>query len=247
MIPDTPKSELPPANQLQKVVFGGSLYQKTINRFFYSFLFKFIPRKLKFKLIYHFNLWSSPESISGPGSELLQTLRVKEFLTRFIKEYQIKSILDIPCGDFNWMKTMDLNGVDYLGGDIVEKIIEANNKTFKKENIRFEVMDIIGGKLIAADLIIVRDLLIHFSVGNIHATIANVKRSRIKYILVSTYPDSKVNKSIRDGYNFNINLQIAPFNFGKPLFLIEEMKDDNLERKCVGLWKVEDLITVQPS
>jgi hypothetical protein len=139
------------------------------------------------------------------------------------------------------MKTIDLTDINYVGGDIVGKVIEDNNKRYRKENVRFELIDIIDGKLIESDLIIVRDLFIHFSIENVHAAIANIRHSKIKYILVTTWPDSKANRCIRDGYNFNINLQIEPFNFRKPLFLIEEMQDRNSERNCVGLWKVDDL------
>ena len=42
----------------------------------------------------------------GPGSnpESLQIKNLIVNLNKFIKDFQIKSILDMPCGDFVWMK-----------------------------------------------------------------------------------------------------------------------------------------------
>jgi len=211
------------------------------NRIFYSVIFKIVPGNWKFKLIYKFNLWASDESISGPGSEVYKTRAVVDFLTGFIKNRKIKTILDIPCGDFNWMQTVNLSGIQYLGGDVVEQLVRQNTKQFGTENISFEIMDIITGKLPDSDLMIVRDLFIHFSQENTQKAMKNIKNSKIKYLLVTTFPDSKQNKSIRDGYNYNINLQLHPFSFNEPIFLIQEQIINNNERKCLGLWKVADL------
>ncbi len=211
------------------------------NRIFYSVVFKIVPRNLKFKLIHKFNLWASDESISGPGSEISKTKAVVQFLINFIKEHNIKSILDIPCGDFNWMQTINLSGIKYVGGDVVEQLIKQNNKKFKSEHIQFNIIDIVNGKLPESDLIIVRDLFIHFHAENTKKAIRNIKNSNIKYILTTTFPDSKENKLIKDGYNYNINLQISPFNFTKPMHLVQEEIINGNERKCLGLWNVKDL------
>jgi hypothetical protein len=36
-------------------------------------------------------------------------------------------MLDAPCGDFNWMKEVDLSAVHYTGGDIVEPLVNSNH------------------------------------------------------------------------------------------------------------------------
>ena len=46
-------------------------------------------------------------------------------------KYQIKSILDIPCGDFYWMKGLDLKNINYVGADIVAPLIKKNIDQFK--------------------------------------------------------------------------------------------------------------------
>ena len=50
---------------------------------------------------------------------------------------------DIPCGDFNWMKYIDLKNVKYTGYDIVSDIIKNNNVSFSNETIKFNHLNII--------------------------------------------------------------------------------------------------------
>jgi len=54
------------------------------------------------------------ESISGGGSHLANTLETVELINQTIKEYQIKSILDLGCGDWNWFRKINLDGVNYI-------------------------------------------------------------------------------------------------------------------------------------
>ena len=72
-----------------------------------------------FTEIFDKNLWASPESVSGGGSEMQNTEAIRRELPYLIQKFGIKSILDIPCGDWNWMKSVDLCGASYIGADIV--------------------------------------------------------------------------------------------------------------------------------
>src|SRR5215204_2321496 len=56
-----------------------------------------------FNQIYHRNHWGSLESVSGPGSELATTAEVRQGLSTLLTDLSIKSMLDAPCGDFNWI------------------------------------------------------------------------------------------------------------------------------------------------
>jgi hypothetical protein len=55
----------------------------------------------KFKKIFANNEWGGSESRSGTGSSLDITKRLRMELPFLFLKYDIKSILDIPCGDFN--------------------------------------------------------------------------------------------------------------------------------------------------
>lgn len=56
------------------------------------------------------NKWCGKESLSGTGSDLSQTRIIAAEIPLLLKELNIHSMIDIPCGDFNWMKTVPLEG-----------------------------------------------------------------------------------------------------------------------------------------
>jgi hypothetical protein len=73
----------------------------------------------------------NPKSSSGEGSYLGYNTELSlKIITDTIQKYDIKSMVDIPCGDVNWM--MDSYLTDslpfYLGMDIVKDVIDVNQK-----------------------------------------------------------------------------------------------------------------------
>ena len=71
-----------------------------------------------FRKIYSTNEWGAKSSRSGPGSEIEMTTNIRRELPLLIEKYGIKSVVDIPCGDFNWMKEIVHLLPNYIGGDI---------------------------------------------------------------------------------------------------------------------------------
>ncbi len=138
-----------------------------------------------FTKIYNDNLWASSESKSGSGSELKNTNVLRKELSVLLKKYEIKSILDIPCGDFNWMKEVDFTNIEYTGGDIVDELIKSNKS--KYPNRMFFVMDLLNDVLPAVDLVFVRDCLGHLSNSNVLKELKKIKKSGIKYCLVTVF------------------------------------------------------------
>jgi hypothetical protein len=197
-----------------------SIFEWYVNRKYYKY--KKMTSAEVFSDIYKKNLWGSSESKSGTGSELVQTKEIIFQINKLIQSYQIKSILDIPCGDFNWMRYVDLEKVQYIGSDVVDEIIENNNKKYKSPNIEFKVLDLINDKLPKVDLIIVRDCFIHFSLENINTALINLKNSGSKFLLTTSFMDCNENYNIITGSYRKINLLKSPFNFSNPLLIINE-------------------------
>lgn len=214
-----------------------------IKRYFYlRFVYK--SPKSVFKEIYFNNLWGSSESVSGTGSTLAETKIVIHAMNELILKLNIKSILDIPCGDFHWMSKVDLACVRYIGADIVENLVENNNLNYKNFNISFVVKDLINDPLPQSDLIIVRDCLVHLSNKDIHKAIYNIKNSGSKFLLTTSFPSFSVNNNIITGEWRPLNLQLKPFSLPLPLMTIKERLNDESDiynSKSLMLWDISAL------
>jgi hypothetical protein len=139
-----------------------------------------------FEKIIKENSWSRDrtESPCGPGSSIKYTENLRLHLPLLVEKFNIKSILDAPCGDFNWMKlVVPALDVDYTGADIVSVLIENNNNLYKTDKVKFEVIDITRDKLPNADLMMCRDCLFHLSNDSIKLFLDNFLNSDIKYLL----------------------------------------------------------------
>ncbi len=200
--------------------------------------------KKEFDKIYHDNYWDDKESVSGQGSNLAQTEEVRKALPKLIKDYKIKSMLDIPCGDFYWMSKVNLNLDKYIGADLVKELIDETQEKYGDSKTEFRVLDLTKDKLPKVDLILVRDCLVHLSYEHIAGAIKQMKESGSKYLLATTFPDREINYDIVPGFWRPINLEIAPFNFPQPLELINEKCTQNNMKytdKSLGLWKISDI------
>lgn len=205
---------------------------------------RFLKTEKIFTDIYHENRWGGRESVSGVGSDLDQTRFIIELLPKLFSDLEIKTLLDIPCGDFFWMNKINLDGIDYIGGDIVKKIIKENRKKYGNINKKFIRMNLITDKIPKVDLILCRDCLVHFSFEDIYHSLHNICNSKSNYLLTTTFPACKYNKEIQTGHWRILNFTIEPFNFPKPLKTIWEgctLQNYVYIDKSLGLWKIEDI------
>ncbi len=187
------------------------------------------------------NTWKSDESLSGPGSTLNNTVNIRNKLPEIVRELQINTFLDLPCGDYNWMKTVNLPVGKYIGGDIVKSLVENNNLKYSNDFVSFAVLNLIEDNLPEADIILCRDCIVHFAFKDVAKAFENLHRSRIKYILTTTFPHVLINENIITGRWRALNLQKPPFNMPNPIMLIEENNRTDVDRKCLGVWLTKDL------
>jgi SAM-dependent methyltransferase len=207
-------------------------------------IYRYKPVKWKFTEIYRHSGFGGTESVSGPGSSLEETEAIRQKLPGLFNQFNIKSILDAPCGDFNWFQKMDLDLENYTGADIVQEMISELQANFNDTKRRFITLDILKDDLPKADLILCRDCFIHLSFKHISRAIKNFKRSGAKYLLTTTFTDQQKNKDIPTGVFHPINLQAPPFNFPEPIAVINEKcshDDGKFKDKSLALWEFEDL------
>jgi hypothetical protein len=198
----------------------------------------------RFERIYSTNLWSDPESRSGVGSTLDSTRVLRAELPIALYRLEARVLLDVPCGDFTWMEHVDLSGIEYIGGDIVPSIIENNQRLHANQSRRFVGLDLTRDILPDADVLLCRDCLVHLSYANIRAVLANIARSNIRYVLMTSFPGRGDNYDVADGDWRALDFQALPFSFPQPqLTIVEKCEEEegSYSDKSIIAWRVKDL------
>lgn len=176
------------------------------------------------------------ESVSGRGSCVKLTEAASNFITEIIKEFDIKSVSDCPCGDLNWIKYIDFKNIQYTGYDIVDEQIENNKKNFPEK--KFIVFDAINQILPKTDLIISRDFLFHLYLGEGKTVLDNYVKSGSKYLLTTSFNGLKRNQETDSKCRWffrRINLNIEPYSLIKMISSRKEYQD-----KSLNLYQIND-------
>ncbi len=181
------------------------------------------------------------ESASGPGSSVAAAANAIGFLRKIITEHNVRSILDLGCGDWNWMKEVGLHdlGVHYTGWDIEPGLIADLNANHGRKEIRFEAHDVLQTPLPKVDLVICRDILFHIDVNWGARLVKAINASGTRLFLATSFPGVVENSNIKsynqiEGWGFyETNLDIAPFQLAakKVAFIDEPLcKHGNYDR-----------------
>jgi hypothetical protein len=203
-----------------------------------------LARERIFSKIYFNNDWGGSESVSGPGSGLARTAILRAELAQLLADLHVGTLLDAPCGDFNWMRVVELGATRYLGVDIVPELIAHNKGKYGNDRCSFLCLDLIEDELPRADLILCRDALVHFSLVDIQAALHNFVRSQAAYLLATTFTGLSMNTEISTGAWRPLNLERPPFNFPPPLKLLDDKRPlpgGGDTGKHLGLWELKTL------
>lgn len=189
-----------------------------------------------FQNYYDTNFWRDKESVSGPGSNLKATEAIRKQLPALFFTLGITNILDAACGDFHWMKEiMRFSHLNYVGYDVVPKLVDENNRRWGDDTIEFRVCDITRDTVRRADLILARDVLVHFSHNDTRLALQNFRRSGSKYLLATTFPGAP-DTEIETGSWRPIDLSRLRYGLGPPTFLLPEHTETT--NKSLGLWRI---------
>ena len=104
------------------------------------------------------------------------------------------SIVDVACGDWNWMRQLDLAalGVEsYIGYDINGNIIAENTRQYSSSSVSFRHESLLTAMFPAADLVIARDVLAHLNFAHIHTTLSNIENRLCMRACVSVHIGEK--------------------------------------------------------
>jgi hypothetical protein len=207
----------------------------------------------KFTRIYDRKLWlkinpaiNADKSLSGYGSTLESTKVLRHALEGFLSQIEARRLLDIPCGDLNWMRAVQFPpDMEYIGGDVVPHLIAGLKANYGREDISsrrlFRVFDITKDEFDPADVWFCKDCIQHLSNWDIKAALRNFCNQSVEFALISNHTDVKENTDIPTGLCRHVDLTLPPFNLPEPRLKLPDFPIDR-EPRCVGVWRRRDLI-----
>ena len=213
-------------------------------------------------------MWSWPDidgganqaARSGSGSTVSTTGTVRRFLEETVRNFELGGVVDVPCGDLNWMVHVDgFHELQYFGGDVSSVVIEDHQEAFKDaENTNFGLVDIVASDLYSQNsairgifdrrdvngvVVVVRQLMQHLSRVECLQVLLNFKELASKtqtpvYVMLTTYLRGNGNEDeeylLATGHK--INLFKYPFCVKDPISMVY----DGVPDMFLGLWKVEE-------
>jgi len=150
-----------------------------------------------FNSIYQAEVWGTLEggdAYSGSGSYDPSVATYIEFVRGFVSKKQIRSIVEIGCGDFAIGRQYADYVQRYLGVDVALFVIKQNRAKYARENIVFEHVDASKHDLPKHDLCIIRQVFQHLDNGTIHEILARTAAHDFVLITEHLPARSRLNK-----------------------------------------------------
>lgn len=177
------------------------------------------PTQKAFEDIYKNAAWgvnSANVGHSGSGSFLESTVVYRAFLQQFMKDNDIRSVVDAGCGDWEFSHAIDWTGIDYKGFDIVPSVIEANKTKYGTKTIQFFAANVVETELPAADLLISKHVLQHLPNADVAKFLKQLPR--YKHILLTNSVERETftgaNVDIKPGEYRPLDVTRPPFGVG---------------------------------
>jgi hypothetical protein len=177
-----------------------------------------------FSAIYADETWSDrlpgmPRS--GRGALPTHARSVIEFITARIESGDVRSIVDIGCGDLTWVSTIPQvtsGQIGYIGYDVVPELIDQHRALGWGE---FRFADLTApGFRVQADLVLVKDVLFHLRDEQVERALANLRASEWRWLLTSSSPNaSNANRQFDRWHFAPLNLLVAPYDLRPTLHL----------------------------
>lgn len=182
-----------------------------------------------FKEIYEKNVWGGErgEFYSGEGSTEKYSKKYAETITKFIRENNIKRVVDLGCGDFRVAaKFIGGDFFYYTGCDVVPSLVEHLNRNFAGEYREFRCLNIVEDELPDGDLCLIRQVLQHLSNHEIASILQ--KARQFKYLIVTEhYPHPKTavvpNLDVPHGPEMRLHFDSAVY-LDQPPFSLPNVK-----------------------
>ncbi len=156
--------------------------------------------------LYEDGVWDERQ----PGSTLEASRPYRSFVEQLLVEHEIRSVLDAGCGLVGYPHAIDWKGARYVGLDIVPAVVERNRARFPGvEYVEGDARQL--GAYTGFDLLLVKDVLQHWSLESVRAFLAQPALASFKHVLLVNCDDERVdNADIDDGDWRPLNLLAPP-------------------------------------
>lgn len=191
-----------------------------------------------FSDIIHTKKWlrGLPETPCGGGSTMKSTAQLRAGLAELLSSGALPSgptILDAPCGDFNWFR--EVSGfARYIGMDIVPEMVDENARRYASDTVSFLCGDLTRDPLPAADVLLCRDCLMHLTNEMAFDALRNFVRSGIPHLLLTCHSNTSNEQIEAVGAFRPLNFRLPPFDFPEPLLRLPDHHGRNERYVC--LW-----------
>jgi 2-polyprenyl-3-methyl-5-hydroxy-6-metoxy-1,4-benzoquinol methylase len=174
-----------------------------------------------------------PETADGPGATLALTEQLRAWLQELLQRIRIDTMLDAACGDWAWMRLVDLGRIEYTGWDVDPGRIDTCRARAAdlKTDTYFEVRNLLTTPCVPEfDLVLCRDMLMHVTNEHISRFLDKVRDSGSRLLLTTTFPGADNSsrrwdaaKATWQGYMEQpMDLTREPFNLPAPLEVFDE-------------------------
>lgn len=133
-----------------------------------------------FDKIYEYSYWGKG---SGGGSSPEATQPYKVFLEDFIRQHEIKSVVDLGCGDWQFSQFLDFGDATYIGIDASKRVIAHNQQSFSRPGVSFANLPKDCNDIPSADLLVCKDVLMHLSTKEVQDIVSILPN--FKYALIT--------------------------------------------------------------
>ncbi len=151
---------------------------------------------------------------SGPGSTLEQGRPFIAYVQQILNQKSdIRTVVDIGCGDWVLGREIDWGNRNYIGIDVVESLVKQHQINFGSQTTHFVHLDVIQDPLPNGDLVLCKDVLIHWPNTTISQFLTKLKQ--FKYCIIVNDIDSislPINQDISTGEFRPLNLTLPPFS-----------------------------------
>lgn len=146
---------------------------------------------------------------SGAGSNLPVTVPCIGYLRYLMECHDVRTVVDIACGDWRFTCHLDFTGRDYIDYDVVPSVVESNRAASGAPNIRFEQGDAARmEQLPTVDLVVCKDVLQQLSNAIVARVLEKCSAARLGLFTNDYHP---LNADCQDGDTRPLDVTRAPF------------------------------------